>query len=85
MRRADGSHTLPDNDERRLLGTNRDKISVVTPCFNEELNIADCHRAVREVFERELPDCDYEHVFSDNASSDGTVAMLRELAGTSRG
>ena len=71
---------MSDIDERGLLGAHRDKISVVTPCFNEELNVADCYQAVREVFEKELPDCDYEHVFCDNASSDGTVLRLRELA-----
>lgn len=57
----------------------RTLISVVTPVFNEEDNVADCYRAVRAVFERELPDCDREHIFCDNASTDGTVARLRGL------
>lgn len=55
-------------------------ISVVTPCFNEEEGIADCYRAVRRVFEDELPDYDYEHIFCDNASTDETLGILRGIA-----
>ena len=58
----------------------RGLISVVTPVFNEEDNVADCYRAVRDIFERELPAYDREHIFCDNASTDGTVARLRDLA-----
>ena len=58
----------------------RPLISVVTPCFNEEPNLEDCHRALQEVFARDLPDCDLEHIFCDNASTDGSVAVLRRLA-----
>ena len=55
-------------------------ISVVTPCYNEEANVRECHEALREVFLRDLPGYDYEHIFCDNASTDGTVALLRRLA-----
>lgn len=61
-------------------GPARRLVSIVSPVFNEEDNVADCNRAVREVFERELPDYDYEHIFCDNASTDGTVGRLRDLA-----
>ena len=57
------------------------RISIVTPCYNEELNVRACRDAVRRIFQAELPNYDYEHVFCDNASKDGTVAILRELAG----
>ena len=63
----------------------RPLISVVTPCFNEELNLEDCHRALREVFARELPDCSLEHIFCDNASSDRSVDVLRRLAHADNG
>jgi polyisoprenyl-phosphate glycosyltransferase len=59
----------------------RKVISVVTPCFNEQDNVADCYEAVKRVFAEQLPDYDFEHLFCDNASTDGTVAVLRELAG----
>jgi polyisoprenyl-phosphate glycosyltransferase len=60
---------------------NRKLISIVTPCYNEQDNIADCYQAVRRVFEEQLPDYDYEHIFCDNASRDGTIEQLRQLAG----
>lgn len=51
----------------------------MTPCFNEEDNIATVHKAVKEIFEK-LPQYDYEHIFIDNDSSDKTQFLLRELA-----
>jgi glycosyltransferase involved in cell wall biosynthesis len=58
-------------------------LSVVTACYNEEDNVAEVYRQVREVVES-LPARDgepyaYEHVFIDNASSDRTVEILRGL------
>lgn len=55
-------------------------ISVVTPCFNERENVRDCYEAVRRVISQSLPGYAREHVFCDNASSDGTTEILRELA-----
>ncbi len=55
-------------------------ISVVTPCWNEELTIRDCYEAVKAVFAKELPAYRLEHVFCDNASSDRTPEILREIA-----
>ncbi|MBT3332747.1 MAG: glycosyltransferase [Rhodospirillaceae bacterium] len=54
-------------------------ITVITPTFNEEANVARCHAAVRDIFQAELPDCALEHIFSDNASNDRTVEILREI------
>ena len=56
------------------------KISVVTPCFNEQDNIGECYEAVERIFGDELREFDYEHVFCDNSSADNTVAILRDLA-----
>ena len=55
------------------------KISVITPCFNEELNIVDCANEVKRIFTTELTEYEYEHIFSDNNSIDGSAAILREL------
>lgn len=55
-------------------------ISVITPCFNEEDNVEACRDEVRKVFEEQLPDYDYEHIFSDNASRDKTVDRLLAMA-----
>lgn len=54
-------------------------ISVVTPCFNEEENVEALHEAVASVF-AQLPGYVWEHVFIDNASTDGTAAVLRTMA-----
>jgi glycosyltransferase involved in cell wall biosynthesis len=58
----------------------RKKISVVTPCYNEESNLIDCWDAVRRVFAEQLPEYDLEHVFCDNCSTDDSVAVLRKIA-----
>lgn len=54
-------------------------ISILTPCYNEELNVRALYEAVKEVFAG-LPQYTYEHIFIDNASRDRTVAILREIA-----
>ena len=45
---------------------NKKLISVVVPCFNEEGNVEELCRQVREVFSK-LPEYEYEHIFIDNA------------------
>ncbi len=55
-------------------------ISIVTPCYNEELNIQDCRDAVRKLFDNELKGYRREHIFSDNSSTDNSVAILRSIA-----
>jgi polyisoprenyl-phosphate glycosyltransferase len=54
-------------------------ISVVTPCYNEEPNVAEVYERVKSVFER-LGQYRYEHIFIDNASRDNTLGILRLLA-----
>ncbi|PDT83376.1 glycosyltransferase [Bradyrhizobium sp. Y36] len=55
-------------------------ISVVTPCFNEEVNVRDCYEEVRRVFDEKLQGYRREHIFCDNASDDRTVKILRGIA-----
>ena len=55
-------------------------ISIVTPCYNEELNIRDCHAAVQKLFDNELKGYRKEHIFCDNASTDASPAILRAIA-----
>jgi glycosyltransferase involved in cell wall biosynthesis len=54
-------------------------ITIMTPCYNEELNVREIHRRVMAVA-AELPKYRFEHLFADNASKDGTVSVLREMA-----
>jgi glycosyltransferase involved in cell wall biosynthesis len=58
------------------------KISIISPCYNEEDNVEACHEAVRVMFAPggALAAYEREHIFSDNASEDGTVAVLRRIA-----
>jgi len=60
------------------------KITIMTPTFNEEAGIAECYARVRELFETKLPQYDYEHLFIDNASTDRTVAILKDIASRDR-
>ncbi|MDQ2084633.1 glycosyltransferase family 2 protein [Xanthobacteraceae bacterium Astr-EGSB] len=57
-------------------------ISIVTPCYNEELNIADCYQAVRDLFTDHLSGYRRQHIFCDNASTDRTVEILKSIAET---
>lgn len=54
-------------------------ISVVTACYNEEDNITEIYSQVKAVFS-ECKVYRYEHLFIDNASTDGTVKVLKQIA-----
>ena len=54
-------------------------ISIVTPCYNESDNVEELCRQIMKIM-AEVTDIDYEHIFIDNASNDGTVTVLRRLA-----
>lgn len=58
------------------------KVSVITPCFNEEDNVTRCHAEVRDALRAIDPPVDWEHIFTDNASTDGTVRLLTQIAET---
>ncbi|MGB7759580.1 MAG: glycosyltransferase family 2 protein [Bryobacteraceae bacterium] len=54
-------------------------ISIVTGCYNEEGNARELYERVTKAVAGELPEYTYEFIFIDNASTDGTVAVLREI------
>ena len=58
-------------------------LSIVTPCYNEEGNVSELIGRVREVLAK-LPAYQFEHIFIDNASTDGTLAVLRQFAAEDR-
>ncbi len=55
------------------------KITIMTPCYNEEGNVKDLYLRVKTVFDQ-LPNYEYEHIFIDNASADKTVEELKSIA-----
>ncbi len=55
------------------------KISIITPCFNEEENAFEVYSRIKKVFAA-LPSYDYEHIFIDNNSSDRTVEIVKGIA-----
>ncbi|MHB1304796.1 MAG: glycosyltransferase family 2 protein [Acidiphilium sp.] len=55
-------------------------ITVVSPCYNEEENVRTCYETVKSIFAASLPNYHLEHIFADNASTDRTVDILREIA-----
>lgn len=54
-------------------------ISVVSGCYNEEENVLELYRQVKDVFDH-IDGYHYEHIFIDNASKDKTVSILKEIA-----
>src|SRR4030067_3356904 len=56
------------------------KITIMTPCYNEEAGIRECYLAVKTFFNEEMREYDYEHLFIDNCSQDKTADILRAFA-----
>lgn len=55
------------------------KISIMVPCYNEEENVVPLSAALIEMFQKDLPQYDYDILFIDNDSSDSTRVKLRML------
>ena len=66
-------------DTTTVGGAGRKTISIVTHCYNEEDNVLNLYRTVRSIMAG-YPQYDYEHVFIDNHSVDGTVDVLKSIA-----
>jgi len=54
-------------------------ISIVTACYNEEDNVDELYRRVRDAVQK-AGRYRYEHIFIDNSSTDATVAILQKIA-----
>lgn len=60
-----------------LEGVSVKKISILIPCLNETDNVVPMSEALVEMFGESLPEYDYEILFIDNYSTDGTRDKLR--------
>ena len=58
-------------------------LSVISPCYNEEANVAELYRRLCDVFAR-YPEYEFECVFIDNASTDNTVGVLKAIAASDK-
>lgn len=55
------------------------KISIMIPCYNEIENVRPMSEAVVHIMEQELPEYEYELLFIDNCSQDGTREELEAI------
>ncbi len=55
------------------------KISLMVACYNEAENVVPLAHQIIECMTNELPAYDYELLFIDNQSTDGTRALLEQL------
>ena len=55
------------------------KISILIPCYNEKENVGPMSEAIVEMMTQNLSAYDYELVFIDNDSTDGTRDILRTI------
>ena len=55
------------------------RISVMIPCYNEEENARPIYTAVKDQLTQNCPSYDYEILFIDNKSQDQTRKILREI------
>lgn len=67
-----------------MTDNNKKTISVMIPCYNEEENARPICEAVREQLTQNCPGYDYEILFIDNKSTDGTRRILEELCAEDR-
>lgn len=55
------------------------KISILIPCYNEVENVVPMSEAVQQIMREQLSMYDYELIFIDNCSKDGTRERLRDI------
>ena len=56
------------------------KISIFSPCYNEELNLEILYNRIKDVMKKLKDKYDYEIIFIDNKSNDNSRKVLRKLA-----
>lgn len=54
-------------------------LSILIPCYNENENIRPMYLAIQEEMLKSLPEYQYELIFVDNKSTDGTREQLRTI------
>ena len=60
------------------------KISIITPCYNEEEGLIECTERISQLFTNELKNYNYEHIICDNNSDEKTVSILRKISSSNK-
>lgn len=55
------------------------KLSIIVPCYNEEESIELFYNEVQKI-QQEIPKYNFEYIFVDDGSTDGSLAIMRHLA-----
>ena len=56
-----------------------DKITIIVPCYNEE-EVIDLFYPAVQAHVKKIPDCEFDYIFVNDGSRDGTLDKLRGLA-----
>ena len=54
-------------------------IDIVIPTYNEVNNIEPIYSSITSIFKEQLPNYDYEIIFIDNKSEDGTREIIEKI------
>lgn len=55
------------------------KISVILQTYNEVENVIPIYEEIKKIFDNRLNEYDYEILFTDNHSEDGTIDKIKEI------
>ena len=64
---------------KNILWKIKKKISIVTPCLNEEGNIENLYLEIKKIMHVFADRYDYEHIYIDNDSTDRSMALIRKI------
>ena len=52
-------------------------LTIISTCFNEIENVEECYNVVKKIMHKN--NIEYEHIFVDNNSNDGTLKILEKI------
>ena len=52
-------------------------LCIISTCYNEELNVQECYENIKNIMLKN--NINYEHIFSDNCSTDNTVRIIENI------
>ena len=55
-------------------------LTIAVPLYNEEEALPILFDTTEKILKEKLPEADYEYLFIDDGSSDGTMAVVHRLA-----